>query len=217
MRRLNRRIAAAGMMVAAFAGCQSAYYGAMEKIGYEKRDLLVKRVKKARNEQEQTKEQFASALEEFAAVLEFDGGKLEKAYNRLSDDLVRSEEHAEAVRERVAAVEDVAEALFREWEKELDAYASADLRRASSRQLDQTRRRYEQLIRAMKKAESKLEPVLSPMRDQVLFLKHNLNAQAIASIQNEVKSIEVEVTALIADMEKAIAEADAFISEMDKV
>ena len=31
--------------------CASAYYGAMEKIGYEKRDILVDRVKDAREEQ----------------------------------------------------------------------------------------------------------------------------------------------------------------------
>lgn len=200
--------------VATCIGCQGVYYNTLERFGYQKRELLVSRVKKARNEQERAKEQFESALEEFASVLEFDGGKLEKVYNRLNDSLARSEERAEAVHERVDAVESVANALFREWEDELDDFSSEELRRASARQLDETRRRYEQLIQAMRKAESKLEPVLSPMRDQVLFLKHNLNARAIASIQNEVESIEFEVGALIEDMEKAIAEADAFINEM---
>ena len=40
----------------------------------------------------------------------------------------------------------------------------------------QTRARYDQMIGAMKRAEGKLEPALQPLRDQVLFLKHNLNA-----------------------------------------
>jgi SMC interacting uncharacterized protein involved in chromosome segregation len=189
----------------------------MEKIGYQKRDLLVNRVKSARNEQEEAKEEFASALEHFAAVLEFEGGELEKVYNRLNRALERSEARANAVHERISDVKEVAEALFKEWEEELEAYSSADLRNSSSRQLEQTRDRYSGLIMAMKKAESKLEPVLVPMRDQVLFLKHNLNARAISSIQNEVPSIEMEVSALIEEMERAIAEADAFIQEISTI
>lgn len=203
------------LLVAPLAGCQSTYYGAMESMGWHKRDLLVSRVKDARNEQEKTKEQFASALEQFSAVVNFDGGELEREYNRLNSELERSEARAQAVRDRVNDVESVAQALFREWEKELDAYSSPELRRASERQLHETLQQYEQLIVAMRRVESRMEPVLKPMRDQVLFLKHNLNARAIASIQNELASLEVDVSSLIRDLEKAIAEADAFISAMD--
>ena len=70
----------------------------------------------------------------------------------------------------------VAEALFAEWQKELEDYSSDRLRRKSEDQLRTTRQRYEQLIGAMRRAESKIEPVLRPLRDQVLFIKHNLNA-----------------------------------------
>lgn len=202
-------------VLALLAGCQSTYYGAMESMGWHKRDLLVARVKDARNEQEETKEQFASALEQFSAVVNFDGGELEREYNRLNAELERSEARAQAVRDRVNDVESVAQALFREWEKELEAYSSPELRRASERQLHETVRQYEQLIVAMRRVESRMEPVLKPMRDQVLFLKHNLNARAIASIRNELDSLEVDVSSLIRDLEKAIAEADAFITAMD--
>ena len=200
--------------VITLAGCQTAYYGAMEKVGYHKRDLLVDRVEDARDEQEEVKEQFASALEEFSSVLNFQGGDLEALYKRLQRELDDSEARAVAVRERIDAVENVARALFTEWEAELNQYANQEMKRSSQRQLRETQDRYKQLINAMRRAESKIHPVLQPMRDQVLFLKHNLNAQAIASIQNEVGTIELEVTALIKDMEAAIAEADAFIATM---
>jgi len=68
----------------------------------------------------------------------------------------------------------------------------------------------------MKRAEKKMEPVLSAFRDQVLFLKHNLNAKAIASLQTELVSVEAEVNSLIRDMETSIKEANAFISAMAK-
>jgi hypothetical protein len=183
----------------------------MEKLGYHKRDLLVGRVQDARNAQEDAKEQFQSALDRFRQVTHFEGGELEDQYNELNTELERSEASAEDVRQRIDAVEDVSEALFREWEGELDQYTNDKLRRASARQLAATRERYAPLIRSMRRAEAKIDPVLSAFRDQVLFLKHNLNAQAVASLQGELTSIETDINALIKEMEAAIAEADAFI------
>jgi hypothetical protein len=197
-------------------GCQSAYYKTMETLGYHKRDLMVKRVQSARDAQEEAKEQFESALERFSSVLKFDGGKLEEKYHQLNTEYEKSESKAKAVQDRIDAVEDVAEALFAEWEAELDQYTNASLRRSSERKLNHTRRQYAKLIGAMKRAERKIKPVLSAFKDQVLFLKHNLNARAIASLQSELVSVEADVATLVKEMETSIAEADAFISAMEK-
>jgi len=197
-------------------GCQRIYYGTMETFGYHKRDLLVSRVQEARDAQEHAKEQFQSALEKFSAVVDFSGGKLEEKYKQLKTELDRSESRAEAVKNRIADVEDVAKALFDEWESELAQYSNEDLRRSSQQKLDQTRQRYSQLIGAMKRAEGKIPPVLTTFRDQVLFLKHNLNAQAVASLHDELASVEADVMSLIKEMEASIAEADAFIKAMGK-
>ena len=121
---------------------------------------------------------------------------------------------ADDVRDRVDAVEDVAEALFAEWKTELNQYKNASLKQKSAVQLKQTRTHYSKLIGAMKKAESKIDPVLDPLRDQVLFLKHNLNARAIASLQAELTRIETDVSRLIRDMEIAMNEADSFIQTL---
>jgi hypothetical protein len=194
--------------------CSGVYYGAMEKIGVHKRDILVDRVIEARDSQQATKDQFASALEHFSSVINFQGGELEEKYRELKKELDKSEDQADEVRSRVDAVEDVAEALFDEWEDELNLYSSASLRKSSEKQLRLTKKHYYQLIGAMKKAESKIDPVLNPLRDQVLFLKHNLNARAVASLQTELTRIETDVSRLIRDMEKAMKEADSFIQTL---
>ncbi len=198
------------------AGCQSVYFDTMEKFGVHKRDILVDRVEEARDSQEEASEQFASALDKFRSVVEVKGGSLEQKYDALNAELQRSESRAKAVTDRIDAVEDVAEALFKEWEQELTSYSSAELRRSSEQQLRTTRTRYEGLMRAMQQAESRLEPVLKPLRDQVLYLKHNLNAQAIGALQNELTTIEDDVERLVAEMQRSIAEADAFIREMEQ-
>ncbi len=198
------------------AGCQSLYYGMMEKFGKYKRDILVDRVKDARDAQQQTKEQFASALDKFRSVVNVEGGKLQEKYDLLKSELDKSESKASAVKKRINDVEDVAQALFDEWTNELDQYKNSELKTASKEKLEQTRQRYTQLIGSMKQAESKIEPVLSAFRDQVLFLKHNLNAQAIASLQSELGTMEADIDRLIMEMEKSIVEADSFIKTMQE-
>jgi hypothetical protein len=66
----------------------------------------------------------------------------------------------------------------------------------------------------MKAAEATMTPVLAAFKDQVLFLKHNLNARAVASLSETVRGIEGDVAKLIADMNASIAEANAFIEQL---
>jgi histidinol-phosphate/aromatic aminotransferase/cobyric acid decarboxylase-like protein len=199
-------------------GCQSmydaAYYRTMEAFGQEKRDILVSEVGDARNSQEQAKEQFSSALEQFSTLIDFEGGELEKVYRQLETEFEQSEEKAAQVSQNINDVDRVAKALFREWQDELDAYTDENLRNASEQQLEATQAQYEQLIVVMRRAEDKMQPVLNAFRDQVLFLKHNLNARAIAALEGTVASLESEVATLIADMEASIEEANRFIDEM---
>ena len=195
--------------------CSSAYYGAMEKFGVHKRDILVDRVEDARDEQEEAKEQFSSALEQFTAMVGYQGGELEDQYDELKSELDRSEERAKAVTERIDSVEDVAEALFEEWRDELGQYTDPSLKRRSEEQLQETERNYGQMVAAMRRAESKMEPVLKVFRDQVLFMKHNLNARALASLEGVAAELDTDVAALIRDMQASIDEANAFISRME--
>ena len=202
------------VLLVVLTGCSSVYYGAMEKIGIPKRQILVDRVQTARGAQQEAKQQFASALEQFLAVTKVPPTELKATYDRLNDELKRSETRAKAVRDRISAVDDVARALFEEWKNELAQYSNASLRSQSERQLDSTKRRFADLMRVMNAAADRMEPVLVTFRDQVLFLKHNLNAQAVAALGNTSRSLQEDITRLISDMEKSIQEADAFISTL---
>lgn len=204
------------LSIVSIPACSSIYYSSLESIGIPKRNVMVYRVEKARDTQEETKEQFKSALKQFTALTQFDGGDLESQYNKLNSEYEASVDQAQEVRKRIDDIEDVSEALFDEWETEIEQYSSASLKRNSESQLADTRRHYQQLIRAMNRAEAKIEPVLAVFRDQVLFLKHNLNARAIASLKGELRTVESDVSSLIAAMEKSINEANAFIQVIEK-
>ena len=196
--------------------CSTMYLEALEKVGIPKRDVMVSRVEKARDTQEETKEQFKSALEQFTAATNFDGGDLEATYQKLNDAYEASVAKAEEVRSRIADIESVSEALFTEWKQEITQYSSAALKQSSQKKLNTTQTHYRQLIKSMKQAEAKIEPILTVFNDQVMFLKHNLNARAIASLKGELSTIKSDVSALVVSMEQSINEANAFISTMEK-
>ncbi len=195
-------------------GCQSVYYETMEKFGTHKRDILVDRVEEGKEAQEDARAQFASAFEEFLAVSEVDLGNLKSAYDRIQDTFDRSEKRAKAVWDRIDSIKSVSKALFKEWEKELEQYSSPELRQTSEDQMNQTRILYLRLIGAMEEAADKMTPVLDAFRDQTLFLKHNLNAQAVAALNRTSLGLRDEVDILIQQMSQSIEEANDFIAKM---
>lgn len=202
------------LLVLVFGGCSKAYYDAMEKVGVHKRDILIDRVENARDAQSEAQEQFKSALEQFAAVVQIENSNLKKAYEKLNSEYEDSEKAAENVSERINKVESVADALFEEWEDELKLYKSSDLRKSSKRKLQETKIRYNKMIASMHRAEKSMEPVLRTFRDNVLFLKHNLNAQAIGSLRSEFSTLKGEIDGLINKMNVAIETSNQFISDI---
>ncbi|MCI5144729.1 MAG: DUF2959 domain-containing protein [Candidatus Electrothrix sp. AR3] len=196
-------------------GCSKTYYSAMEKVGIHKRDLLVDRVEGARDAQTEAQEQFKSALEQFASVVALKDTDLKRAYDKLNAEYLGCEKSSNKVSKRINKVEKVSEALFDEWNEELELYKNKELQRASKQQLRTTKSRYREMLASMHAAERSMEPVLATFQDNVLFLKHNLNAQAIGSLQAEFSGLEKNIEVLIQKMNTAIKESNAFIAQME--
>jgi hypothetical protein len=211
---LRLRLAAA-CAVLLLAGCQKTYYTMLEQVGVEKRELLTKRVERAKESQGEAQEEFRDALEKFQAVTGHRGGELEDRYDRLRDAFERSEQRAKDVSERIDAVESVADALLDEWKDELDRYEDRSLRRRSEARLHETEHDVDRLLRAMHAAERSLHPVLEKLEDRVLYVKHNLNAAALAGLEQDVPGLERDVDRLVREMQASIAEADRFIAQND--
>ncbi|ARS53190.1 DUF2959 domain-containing protein [Kushneria konosiri] len=196
------------------SGCQSAYYDVMEQAGVHKRDILSDRVIAARDAQQDADEQFSSALERYQSVVKVPESKLSRTYGELESDYERSQAAAERVSQRIDAIESVAQALFKEWEGELDQYQNQAYRRQSERELEQTRQRYGEMLDAMHRAEDTMPPVLTAMHDNVLFLKHNLNARAIGALKGEVNQLEMQIATLRREMQASIERSNRFIDGM---
>jgi DNA repair exonuclease SbcCD ATPase subunit len=196
-------------------GCQKTYYSVLEKVGVEKREILSSRVHRAKSSQQEAQKQFRDALEKVQAVTGHHGGELEQRYEELRDAYERSEQQAHEVSDRINAVENVADALLDEWKQELDRYEDASLRRRSAERLGETRIEVQRLLRAMHRAEKSLDPVLHKLQDRVLYLKHNLNAAALAGLDTQLPELERDVAHLVSEMQASIAEADRFMAQVN--
>jgi hypothetical protein len=199
------------------SGCQSIYNATMENVfGYEKRELFKKSVTALQEEQKDAQQEFKDAMTRLKELYDFKGGELESVYGKVKSSYDRCETEAKDVAGRIASMEDIAGAMFKEWEQEIQQYTNPNLAAASREQLRSTKDRYAQLSKTVRAAEAAMQPVLGQLKDNVLFLKHNLNASAIGSLQGEATNIQSQIEQLLVRMNASIAESDSFIKTLPK-
>lgn len=210
----NTLLAVAVVSVVSVAGCTTVKYNTLEKIGIHKRDLLVGNVEDTRDAQKDAQKEFKDALERFGSVVSVEETKLKKAYERLSDEYDDAKDAADEVSEQIEETEDVARDLFKEWREEIKTYSDAVLKRDSENKLRDTEARYEEMHKSMKQAEASMQPVLSSLHDNVLYLKHNLNAQAVGSLRSTYSNLEGDISVLVERMNQSISRSNDFIKQM---
>jgi len=200
--------------IALLSGCSDAYYGLLETFGIHKRDILVERVEETQDTQEDAQQEFQSALEQFAAVIAVENTKLKQVYEKLNSEYNDCLASAKKVNERIDQIESVSSALFLEWENEIAMYQNETLQRRSSQQLIETKERYEEMLSLMYQSVDSMVEILYIFRDNVMYLKHNLNTQAIGALRNEFARLQIEVDELTRQMEVSIASSNTFVEEM---
>lgn len=211
-----RSFAPLGLSIALLfsAGCSRLYYAGMEKLGKEKRDILVKRILDGKKDQQEAREQIQTTMEAFQALTGFSGGDLEKKYQKLNGEYESARDRAKDLSDRIRSIDQVAKDMFREWDGEIGTMRNAGLKSRSRTMLREAQRKHTQYIAAMRTTEARIKPVLQTFQDQVLFLKHNVNARAIRSLEGTASKLDREVDGLVAEMDRSIAESDAFVQSL---
>lgn len=202
------------LLLLSLSGCTRLYYASMEKIGREKRDILTSRILDAKKDQEKAKEQIKTTMEAFQELTGFDGGDLEKLYKKLNGEYEEAAGRADKVSKRIDSIQQVSADLFKEWKAEIDSVSDRDLKRQSRQMLADTQKRQAVLVRKMRDVETRMKPVIKAFHDKVIFLKHNLNARAIASLKKTSLEMDQEVDLLVRDIEASVREADTFIASL---
>ncbi len=196
------------------SGCSQMYYSGMEKVGIHKRDIMVDRVEDVQESQEDAQKEFKSALEQFGSLVNIENTSLKEAYEKFNDEYEDAKDASEDLSKNIDRLEDVSLALFDEWEEEITQYKNQKLKSQSKQKLRDTKRKYNKMMRSMRNSEKSMEPILATFYDNVLILKHSLNAQAIGALQGEFKNLKGDISTLISQMNQSIKESDKFIKEM---
>jgi Protein of unknown function (DUF2959) len=202
------------LLVLLLSGCKSTYYKTMRTLGKEKRDILVQRIKDAKKDQDQTKQQLQTTMESFQALTGFQGGSLEKSYKRLNSDYESAASQAGKLHDKVQSIDQVSKDLFNEWQGEINDMDNGKLKSQDTVMLRNAKSRQATYMRAMRATEDRITPVLKSFRDQVLFLKHNLNARAIGSLKTTSAGLQNDVADLIQSIDASSQEADKLISSL---
>lgn len=204
------------LVLAALVGCSSLYYSAWEQLGKQKRDLLRDYVVAARDDQIEANKEFKDALQVLREAYRVEPSKLQKTYDRLKESYDDAEGKSKDLEQRIEKMHRIANDLFAEWKKEANIIRNRSLRQDSLAQLEQTKERYAAMRGTLQRAEARMKPILEQFRDHVLYLKHNLNAQALGALQGEAANIEQSIEELIESMRGSIAETNEFIETLSR-
>lgn len=189
---------------------RDATYSGYEMIGLQKRDLLKRDIARTREDQKEAGESLENALEKLRRLYAVPESQLSGQYREVKNAFDRAESKTKDVRSSHEKMQTVARDLFREWENEIAEIQTPDLKSKSRAKLEASKTKFAELDRSLDAAESKIDPVLIKLKDHVLYLKHNLNAESLASLKTERDRIGREIDGLLRDLKNAVARAESF-------
>jgi hypothetical protein len=177
---------------------------------------LVERVRGAEDEVKEAREDYAAAFTLYQRLTSPQAVELDDLSDDFADSFESCEERASDVAERLAAIREEADALFKGWNEELTRFSGDTLRKKSEAMMLDTQARAQRVLDALERVQARTQPVLLKLQDYALFFHHNPNARAIATLQDTYKDFDSEFKALEAELGRAQSEITAFLANFDE-
>lgn len=196
------------------SSCSSVYYNFWETFGKEKRDLLKSKMISADSSHSEVNEELKDSLARIRSEYKFKEGNLEKTYDSLSEDYEDISEKSDLLSNNINKAEDIANDLFAEWNEEALSLNKRNYRNDSLAKLKRTKSSFRDTLSSMRIVEKKMKRLLMQYKDQVTYIKHNLNAKIIGNLQLEMGSISSEMEKLITQINESKSKTKKFISKL---
>lgn len=177
---------------------------------------LVERVRGAQAETSAAREDYGAAFNLYQRLTAPQAVELGALSDDFADSIESCEERAGDVSERIEAIREEADGLFRGWNDELTRFSGEMLRKKSEAMMLDTQARAQRVLDALERVHTRTQPVLQKLQDYALFFHHNLNARAIATLQDTYKDFDTEFKALQAELDRAQTEIEAFLANFDE-
>lgn len=204
-------------LVSLSAGCRSSG-GSFLVFGGSAapQEELISRVRAAQHEAGEAQEDFTAAFTLYQRITTPQAVELDELADDYADALERCQGRHEELDEHVAAVGAEAEELFAGWNEELTRFSSDTLREKSAAMLADTQARTERVLAALVRVQERMDPLVRKLEDYALFFNHNLNARAIATLEDTYKDFDAEYRALESELASSQQEMAAFLAQFEE-
>ena len=133
-----------------------------------------------------------------------EGKDRRKLYKNLMKEMDNCDKRVEGVRKRTAEMNGAASMYFEERGKSVESIGSEDLRARGQARLEESKAEYAHILELGQAAGGDYQGFMAKLRDQVLFLGHDLNPDALASLDDDVKKQNKAATELYAKIDGTI-------------
>jgi hypothetical protein len=153
-------------------------------------------------------------MDVYNALMADEAKDRKKLYNSLQKEMENTEKRRATIGEVAATMSAEADTLFKQWTDSAAAIENADLRKKSEERLAATKASYAEIGTVGQKASDLYGPFMKDLQDQVTFLGHDLNAEAVASLKPEAAKINEAASKLIQSIDDTITTANTNIGAL---
>lgn len=168
---------------------------------------LIKEAVKARNEIEKT-------LTSYNALFAGDVQDVRKAYKDVEKGLESTEKQRDEVKKRVDSMKVEADAYFASWNESLQQIGSDNLRKRSEDRMNETKSHFNGVLAAVADARGAYEPFAANLKDQWVYLGHDLNADGIASLKPDADELNSKARNLFKSIDDGMKKADEYVESL---
>jgi len=162
----------------------------------------------------ETKQQLAKTMDVYNALMAEDAKDRKKLYADLKKQMGNTEKRRSQIAEQATSMKSEAEALFRQWAESAAAIENAELRARSEERLEATKTSYAEIDTVGRKAADLYHAFMKDLQDQITFLGHDLNPEAVASLGPEAEELNEKADTLMRRIDDTIRTANERIGAL---
>ena len=151
--------------------------------------------------------QIGTTVDDYNTIIDGKAEENRAAYKQLQKSLKKSEKSAAAVGEQAEKMDLAASEYFASWEASLSEFTSDEMRARSEERMKETRQRYDGILQAGREAGDAFRPFVTLLKDQIVFLGHDLNPAAIEDLQDEAEKLNSQAEEVFSKVDETYRSA----------
>jgi hypothetical protein len=208
-----------GIIRAVAVGTVAALVGttavrAQQDAGVKQVEQLVKKSGSTVQAIAETKLQLQKTMDVYNSLMSTDEKNMKGNYKKLQQEMDATAKKRADIKLRADEMNAEAQTLFKSWGDSAAAIQSADLRQRSQERLDKTKASFAEIGTVGQKAVDLYDPFMKALQDQVTYLGHDLNTQAVQSLQADAAKMNEKAQTLMKSIDDTISVANKNITDL---